>query len=77
MLILYHAAQVTIIDSIIFAIYMFQESRAIITNTDLWMISVAASSVVGYALNLLHSTADTLLTISWNYSDLFSYMVVI
>jgi len=77
LLILFHAAQVTITDSIIFAIYLFQESKAMIINSDLWMINVAASSGTSYALNLLYSTADRLFTTSWNYADLFSSLIII
>ena len=63
---LYHAAQLTITNSIIFIVNIFQESRATITNSDIYLISVAATSLVDYSLNLIQSTAQRLITSSWN-----------
>jgi hypothetical protein len=62
-----NAAEITITNSVIFVIYLFQESRAIISYSEIWMIRVTASSLIGYALNISHSSTDYLLTSSWNY----------
>jgi hypothetical protein len=62
-----NAAEITITNSVIFGIYLFQESRAIISYSEVWMIRVTASSLIGYALNISHSSTDYLLTSSWNY----------
>jgi len=66
-LILYNTAQLSITHSIIFIVNIFQESRATITNSDLFIISVAATSLGDYALNLIHSTTQNLITSAWNF----------
>ncbi len=66
-LILYNTAQLTITHSIIFIVNIFQEARANITNSDLFIISVAATSLVDYSLSLINSTTQNLITSSWNF----------
>ncbi len=66
-LILYNTAQLTINRSIIFIVNIFQEARATITNSDIYIISVLAASLVDYSLNLIHSTTQNLITSSWNF----------
>ena len=63
---LFNAAQITITNSEIFCILLFQESRAVISYSEIWMIRVTASSLAGYALNILHSSTEYLTTNSWN-----------
>jgi len=63
---LFNAAQITITNSEIFCILLFQESRAVISYSEVWMIRVTASSLAGYALNILHSSTEYLTTNSWN-----------
>jgi hypothetical protein len=67
LLMLMGTAQTTIERSVIYGIYIYQESRAIISDSELWMIVVSSASMLDYALNLLHSSTDTLSTIGWKY----------
>jgi len=67
LIILDNAAEITITNSVIFGIYLFQESRAKIYYSEVWMVRVTASSLSGYALNISHSSTEYLLTSSWNY----------
>ena len=79
LIMLFNAAEITITNSVIFGMYLFQESRAIISYSEVWMIRVTASSLIGYALNRSHSSTEYLLTSSWNYhssSSGFLLMVI-
>ena len=79
LIMLFNAAEITITNSVIFGMYLFQESRAIISYSEVWMIRVTASSLIGYALNISHSSTEYLLTSSWNYhssSSGFLLMVI-
>jgi len=79
LIMLFNAAEITITNSEIFGMYLFHESRAIISYSEVWMIRVTASSLIDYALNLSHSSAEYLLTSSWNYhssSSGFLFMVI-
>jgi len=69
---LFNAAQITITNSEIFCILLFQESRAMISYSEVWMIRVTASSLAGYALNILHSSTEYLTTNSWNCHSITS-----
>jgi len=68
MIMFYNAAQTTITNSVIFGFYLLHESRAIISYSEVLMIRVTASSLAGYALNILHSSTEYLITNSWKYS---------
>ncbi|MFX1569079.1 MAG: CARDB domain-containing protein [Promethearchaeota archaeon] len=67
---LYNNAQMNINDSIVFAVQLFHASRATIVNSDLWSITIVASSLVDYALKLINCTTQGLLTYSWNFFNL-------
>jgi hypothetical protein len=76
---LFNAAQITITNSEIFCILLFQESRAVISYSEVWMIRVTASSLAGYSLNISHSSIEYLTTISWNCHSIsinFLFMVI-
>lgn len=72
MIMLYNSAQVFITHSNIYVVYIYQESIVNITYSNLWLINVAATASTGYALNLLHSTVEKLITSSWNFFDQLS-----
>jgi len=64
-IILFNAAQLTITNSVIYGIFLMEESRAIISYSEIGMIRVTASSSEGYALTLSYCSTQYLLTFSW------------
>ncbi|MFX0024467.1 MAG: hypothetical protein ACFE9S_19270 [Candidatus Hermodarchaeota archaeon] len=67
MLMLYNSAQATITESIVYGLYIFLESTVNISDSNLYLTNVAATSLIGYALNLIRCTIEHLITSSWNY----------
>jgi hypothetical protein len=67
-LLLQDSSQTKIQSSIIYGIQIYDHSRAEITSSELWMITVAASYSGDYALNISYSILDTLSTVGWKYN---------
>ena len=64
---LYNKAQMTINNTLIYAIYLYHESQAFIANSNLEGIIVTASSLVSYSLEIINCTTQNLVTSSWNF----------
>jgi len=65
---LMESAQATISHSEIFGIYVLQESKAIISLSEFYIIRVSSSSPSGYAANIMNCQIENLQSYGWNYS---------
>lgn len=70
LMMLFNSAEATITNSEIKGIFLLQQSRATISYSEVLMIRVTASTSIGYALNLLHSSVEYLITASWKIQNL-------
>ena len=66
-LLLSGTSQANIEFSGVYGIYIYGHSRADITSTEIYFISVSSSYPNSYALNLSYSIVDTLSTVGWKY----------
>ncbi len=74
---LFNVAETTITNSEILAVFLFQESRVIISYSEVRIIRVTASSSMGYALNILHSSTEYLLTNFWKNHSISSWSLLV
>ena len=68
LLMLTESAQANIRYSEIYGIYILQSSQANITDSEFYIIRVTASSVPGYAANIMNCQIVNLESYGWNYS---------